>query len=85
MKKYAGRAEVATTAHHLRHLKARVMLNNGAQLSEVQDLLGHASPETTKKIYVPYTKPHLRDAFDRFSLPPQDLAPRAVYPPSSPG
>jgi len=30
--------------HHLRHLKARVMLNNGAQLSEVQDILGHASP-----------------------------------------
>jgi site-specific recombinase XerD len=68
VKKYGALAGVDVTTHHLRHLKARVMLNNGAQLSEVQDILGHASPETTKKIYAPYTKQHLRDAFDRFSL-----------------
>lgn len=52
------------------------MLNNGAQLSEVQDILGHASPETTKKIYAPYTTRHLRDAFDRFSLPAEEVARR---------
>ena len=69
-------AGVEVTTHHLRHLKARVLLNNGAQLSEVQDLLGHASPETTKKIYAPYTTQHLRQAFDRYSLPASEVARR---------
>jgi len=77
VKKYGTLAEVEVTTHHLRHLKARVMLNNGAQLSEVQDILGHSSPETTKKIYAPYTKQHLREAFDRFSLPADEVAKRA--------
>src|SRR5918992_3476820 len=67
VKKYAALAGVDATTHHLRHLKARVLLNGGAQLSEVQDILGHASPETTKKIYAHYETQHLRDAFDRYS------------------
>jgi integrase len=48
------------------------MLNQGAKLSEVQDILGHASPETTKKIYAHYETAHLRDAFDRYSVPPEE-------------
>jgi len=76
VKKYGKLADVEVTTHHLRHLKARVMLNNGAQLSEVQDILGHASPETTKKIYAPYTTQHLRDAFDKFSQPADEIAAR---------
>lgn len=76
VKKYGALAGVQVTTHHLRHLKARVMLNQGAQLSEVQDILGHSSPETTKKIYAPYTKQHLREAFDRFSLPAEEIAKR---------
>jgi integrase len=76
VKKYGALAGVEVTTHHLRHLKTRVMLNNGAQLSEVQDILGHASPETTKKIDASYTKQHLRDAFDRFSLPAEEVARR---------
>jgi integrase len=42
----------------------------------VQDILGHASPETTKKIYAQYTTQHLREAFDRFSLSPEVVARR---------
>jgi integrase/recombinase XerD len=76
VKKYGALAGVQVTTHHLRHLKARVMLNQGAQLSEVQDILGHSSPETTKKIYAPYTKQHLREAFDRYSLPAEEIAKR---------
>jgi len=74
VKKYAALAGVDATTHHLRHLKARVLLNQGAQLSEVQDILGHASPETTKKIYAHYKTSRLRKAFDRFSLPPEAVA-----------
>ena len=77
VKKYAALAGVDGTTHHLRHLKARVLLNEGAQLAEVQDILGHASPETTKKIYAHYTTHHLGEAFDRFSLPPEAVAARA--------
>ena len=29
-------------------------LNRGAKLAEVQDILGHASPATTKKVYAHY-------------------------------
>jgi integrase/recombinase XerD len=77
VKKYGALAGVEVTTHHLRHLKARVLLNAGAELAEVQDILGHASPETTKKIYAQYTKQHLREAFDAYSLPAADVARRA--------
>lgn len=76
VKKYGRLVGVEVTTHHGRHLKARVLLNNGAQLSEVQDLLGHASPETTKRIYAQYTTQHLRAAFDRYSLPAEEVARR---------
>ena len=76
VKKYAALAGVDGTTHHLRHMKARVLLNGGAQLAEVQDILGHASPETTKKIYAQYTTHHLREAFDRFSATPDEIVAR---------
>jgi hypothetical protein len=45
----------------------------GASLSEVHDILGHASPETTKRIYAHYETQHLRDAFDRYSASAEEL------------
>jgi hypothetical protein len=42
-------------------------------LSEVQDILGHASPDTTKRIYAHYKVEHLRDAFDRYSASAEEL------------
>ena len=71
VKKYAAAVGVNASPHAFRHDKASVLLNQGAKLSEVQDILGHASPETTKKIYAHYETAHLREAFDRFSLPPE--------------
>ena len=56
--------------------KATVLLNQGAKLSEVQDILGHASPETTKKIYAHYEVGHLRAAFDQYSLSAEEMAER---------
>ncbi len=73
VKKYGALAGVEVTTHHLRHLKARVLLNQGAQLAEVQDILGHASPETTKRIYAHYRVQHLREAFDKFSASAEEL------------
>jgi integrase/recombinase XerD len=74
VKRYARLAGVQATPHAFRHTKASVMLNRGAKLSEVQDILGHASPETTKRIYAHYEVAHLREAFDRFSASPGELA-----------
>jgi site-specific recombinase XerD len=73
---YAARAGVRATPHAFRHTKATVLLNRGAKLSEVQDLLGHASPETTKRIYAHYERAHLRAAFYRYSASAAELAER---------
>jgi site-specific recombinase XerD len=77
VRKYARLAGVPASPHDFRHAKASVMLNRGAKLSEVQDILGHASPETTKRIYAHYEVSHLREAFDRFSATPEELAAEA--------
>jgi site-specific recombinase XerD len=73
VKRYARAVGVPATTHHFRHAKASVLLNRGASLSEVQDILGHASPETTKRIYAHYQTQHLRDAFDRYSASADEL------------
>jgi site-specific recombinase XerD len=73
VKRYARELGVAATTHHFRHAKASVLLNRGASLSEVQDILGHASPDTTKRIYAHYQTQHLREAFDRYSASAEEL------------
>lgn len=72
VRKFGSLAGVQASPHDFRHDKATTLLNQGAQLSEVQDLLGHASPETTKVIYAHYDRSRLREAFDRFSVAPED-------------
>jgi integrase len=52
----------ALHTHDTRHHFARTVLNNGANLSVVQDLLGHASPDTTKRIYATSERSLLRAA-----------------------
>jgi site-specific recombinase XerD len=52
--------------HDFRHNLATTLLNAGAKLEEVQDILGHSSPVTTKLIYAHYSKTHLRDVFARY-------------------
>jgi site-specific recombinase XerD len=82
VKRYAQAVGVEATTHDFRHAKASVMLNRGAKLSEVQDILGHASPETTKKIYAHYEVSHLRDVFDRYSASAEELAEALQEPPT---
>lgn len=63
---YAARLGLDLKPHDFRHNLATTLLNAGAQLSEVQDILGHASPTTTKQIYAHYDKSHLREAFSKY-------------------
>jgi site-specific recombinase XerD len=70
---YAAELGIKASPHHFRHLKASTLLNRGASLSEVQDVLGHSSPETTKQIYAHMTPKVLRDAVEKYSATPAEL------------
>ena len=87
VKRYGDAVGVSATTHDFRHFKATSLLNRGANLSEVQDILGHASPDTTKRIYAHYETAQLREVFDRFSVPVDQAAAdarrrRKITPPS---
>jgi site-specific recombinase XerD len=49
MEYYARKAGLRTSSHHLRHTMATQMLNAGADLATIQDLLGHKSVTTTQR------------------------------------
>lgn len=62
--KRAGINAPTTGAHQFRHALATQMLRHGASLTEIGEVLGHRSPETTKI----YAKVDL-DALRRLALP----------------
>lgn len=67
IKKYSSIAGITkrVTPHTLRHSFATDLLSNGADIRSVQQLLGHASINTTQ-IYTHVTDSHLRDVHKKF-------------------
>lgn len=49
MEHYAHKTKIRVSCHHLRHTMATQMLNADADLSTIQDLLGHSSVKTTQR------------------------------------
>ena len=58
------------TPHTFRHFVATWLLNEGAQLSEVSALLGHANTRITEQYYARHTDDRLQELHDQFSPDP---------------
>jgi site-specific recombinase XerD len=67
LKTYVARAGITSivTPHTLRHAFATDLLSNGADIRSVQQLLGHASINTTQ-IYTHVTDSHLREIHKKY-------------------
>jgi site-specific recombinase XerD len=61
----------SASPHKFRHFRGQQLLNEGMSLDVVQAFLGHASPETTRRIYAPTDKAVLKDQFRTFGLSPK--------------
>lgn len=67
---------LAVTPHDFRHFRACQMLEEGAPLEAIQDILGHADISTTRRVYAQYSKPAIREIFARTTLTPDEALKR---------
>lgn len=73
----AKKLNMDVSPHDFRHFRARQMLEQGAPLEAIQEILGHSDIGTTRRVYAHYSKPSIRTIFERTTLSP-DEAERAA-------
>ncbi|HDN81044.1 MAG TPA: hypothetical protein ENG33_11330 [Chloroflexi bacterium] len=76
VKKAAKALGIHVTPHDFRHYRATQMLEEGAPLEAIQDILGHSDISTTRRVYAHYSKPRIREIFDRTTLSPEEALKR---------
>lgn len=74
IKSAAKKLGMDVSPHDFRHFRARQMLEQGAPLEAIQEILGHSDIGTTRRVYAHYSKPSIRTIFERTTLTPQDAA-----------
>lgn len=67
--------------HDFRHFRARQMLEQGAPLEAIQEILGHSDISTTRRVYAHYSKPSIRAIFERTTLGPEQAGSKADHNP----
>jgi site-specific recombinase XerD len=74
MEYYALKANLRVSCHHLRHTMATQMLNADADLSTIQDLLGHSNVKTTQRYCSVSNLKVQRDYFTAMEVIMQQMA-----------
>jgi site-specific recombinase XerD len=67
VKGHGERAGIVVTPHQFRHRFATDILKAGASMSEVSQILGHASVAVTHRIYARHDVDHLRSAYNKYA------------------
>ncbi len=74
VKSAAKKLGMDVSPHDFRHFRARQMLEQGAPLEAIQEILGHSDIGTTRRVYAHYSKPSIRNIFERTTLSPEQAA-----------
>ncbi len=74
----AKKLNMDVSPHDFRHYRARQMLEQGAPLEAIQEILGHSDIGTTRRVYAHYSKPSIRAIFERTTLSPRQAAQTAA-------
>lgn len=71
VKKASEALHMDVSPHDFRHFRARQMLDEGAPLEAIQEILGHSDISTTRKVYAIYSRQSVREIFSRTTLTPE--------------
>jgi site-specific recombinase XerD len=74
VKKASRQLGIDVSPHDFRHYRASQMLEQGAPLEAIQEILGHSDISTTRRVYAHYSKPAIRAIFERTTLNPDEAA-----------